>query len=101
MNKNDSRYISAEKKIMDAAFDLLLKRDIDSIWTQEIIRSAGVHKSTFYSHYRDKYVLLQLNSIIRYHSFCSSSFFLSSWRMNSFQSSSLAIAIVFAIQTPP
>ena len=44
---------------MDAAFDLLLKRDIDSIWTQEIIRSAGVHKSTFYSHYRDKYALLE------------------------------------------
>ena len=58
MNKNDPRYIAAEKKIMDAVFSLFEGKDIDDIRTQEIIRKAGIHKSTFYSHYKDKYALL-------------------------------------------
>ena len=58
MNKNDPRYITAENRILDAVFDLFTRKDIDSIRTQEIIAAAGVHKSTFYSHYRDKYALL-------------------------------------------
>lgn len=59
MNKNDPRYITAEEKIMAAVFDLFSGKDIDSIRTQDIIAAAGIHKSTFYSHYRDKYALLE------------------------------------------
>ncbi len=59
MDRNDPRYVSAEDKILEAAFELLSARDIDSIRTQDIIRRAGVHKSTFYAHYRDKYALLE------------------------------------------
>ncbi len=58
MDRNDPRYVSAEDKILEAAFEMLSTRDIDSIRTQDIIRRAGVHKSTFYAHYRDKYALL-------------------------------------------
>ena len=58
MNKNDPRYIAAENRIMDAVYSLFAGKDIDEIRTQEIIRTAGVHKSTFYSHYKDKYALL-------------------------------------------
>ena len=59
MNKNDPRYIAAENRIMDAVYSLFAGKDIDEIRTQEIIRTAGVHKSTFYSHYKDKYALLE------------------------------------------
>ena len=58
MNTNDPRYITAENKIMDAVYELFSGKDIDGIRTQEIINKAGIHKSTFYSHYRDKYALL-------------------------------------------
>ena len=59
MNRNDPRYASAENNLMKAARLLLRDHDIDSIRTQDIIRNAGIHKSTFYSHYRDKYALLE------------------------------------------
>ena len=59
MNKNDPRYIAAENRIMDAVFDLFTCKSIDEIRTQEIIRTAGIHKSTFYTHYKDKYALLE------------------------------------------
>lgn len=60
MNKSDPRFISAEKKIFDAAFELLPDKDIESIRTQDIISRAGIHKSTFYSHYSDKYALIEV-----------------------------------------
>lgn len=59
MNKNDPRYIAAENRIMDAVFDLFTCKTIDEIRTQEIVRAAGIHKSTFYTHYKDKYALLE------------------------------------------
>lgn len=59
MNKNDPRFIAAEKKIFDAVYALFPHKDIESIKTQDIIAYAGIHKSTFYSHYRDKYALIE------------------------------------------
>ena len=61
MNKEDMRYITADRKIREAFSMMLKDTPIDRISTGEIISAAGVHKSTFYSHYRDKYDLL--NSI--------------------------------------
>ena len=58
MNKQDSRFIAAEKRIKNAFYDILSRKTIEEIRTQEIIASAGINKSTFYSHYRDKYDLL-------------------------------------------
>ncbi|MBE6041968.1 MAG: TetR/AcrR family transcriptional regulator, partial [Clostridiales bacterium] len=58
MNKQDSRFITSEKRIKEAFFGLLSRKSIDEIRTQEIIASAGINKSTFYSHYKDKYDLL-------------------------------------------
>ena len=59
MNKNDVRYLATEKKIRDALFRLLSAKSIDRISTGKIIAEAGIHKSTFYSHYPDKYALLE------------------------------------------
>ena len=58
MNKQDSRFITSEKRIKEAFFELLSRKSIDEIRTQEIIACAGINKSTFYSHYKDKYDLL-------------------------------------------
>ena len=60
MNKQDSRFITSEKRIKEAFFGLLSRKSIDEIRTQEIIASAGINKSTFYSHYKDKYDLLKV-----------------------------------------
>lgn len=59
MNKQDSRFIASEERIRKAFYNLLSRKTIDEIRTQEIIASAGINKSTFYSHYRDKYDLLE------------------------------------------
>ena len=58
MNKQDSRFIASEARIKEAFYELLSRKSIDEIRVQEIIASAGINKSTFYSHYRDKYDLL-------------------------------------------
>lgn len=58
MNKQDSRFIASEERIKEAFYKLLSRKTIDEIRTQEIIMAAGINKSTFYSHYRDKYDLL-------------------------------------------
>lgn len=58
MNKEDIRYITADRKIRKAFCMLLRDSSIDRVSTGDIISAAGVHKSTFYSHYRDKYDLL-------------------------------------------
>ena len=59
MNKQDIRFITSEKRIKEAFYALLSRKSIDEIRTQEIIAAAGINKSTFYSHYRDKYDLLE------------------------------------------
>ena len=58
MNREDVRYVTADRKIREAFCVILESTSIDRISTGEIISAAGVHKSTFYSHYRDKYDLL-------------------------------------------
>ena len=59
MNKQDSRFIASDIKIKEAFYEILSRKSIDEIRTQEIIAAAGINKSTFYSHYRDKYDLLE------------------------------------------
>lgn len=59
MNKNDTRYIAADKKIRNAFSKVMNGKSLDSVRTGDIIKASGVHKSTFYSHYRDKYDLLE------------------------------------------
>lgn len=58
MNRQDSRFIESEKRIKEAFYTLLSRKPIEKIRTQDIIASADINKSTFYSHYRDKYDLL-------------------------------------------
>ncbi|MGN1381476.1 MAG: TetR/AcrR family transcriptional regulator [Eubacterium sp.] len=56
--KNDARYKATEEKIHTVFYDLLSRKDFSDIRTTDLIRRAGINKSTFYAHYDDKYDLL-------------------------------------------
>lgn len=56
--KRDHRYQKADVKIRAAFLALFQEKEIDDITASEIIRAAGVNRSTFYAHYPDKYALM-------------------------------------------
>ena len=53
MNESDERYSTAEDAIYDAFFLLLKDKDIDKITVSDVIKKAGIVRSTFYNHYEN------------------------------------------------
>ena len=49
------------RKLIEAMDELMRRELFDAITTSEILKRAGVSRSTFYRHYRDKYDLLNQN----------------------------------------
>ncbi|MBP3477523.1 MAG: TetR/AcrR family transcriptional regulator [Lachnospiraceae bacterium] len=49
----DERYHVADEAIYDAFFLLLKEKDIDRITVSDVIKKAGVVRSTFYNHYEN------------------------------------------------
>lgn len=47
----DERYYVADEAIYDAFFLILKEKDIDKITVSDIIKKAGIVRSTFYNHY--------------------------------------------------
>lgn len=58
MKQNDLRVIRTKKSLSDALFNLLEKRVLPSITIDMICDDALVHRTTFYTHFYDKYDLL-------------------------------------------
>ncbi len=58
-NRADPRVKRTRKLILDALWDLLLEKSIDTISVREITERATVYRATFYDHFRDKYDLLE------------------------------------------
>lgn len=54
----DPRYQQTDGHIRAAFLDLFQEKGIEDMTASEIIRAAGVNRSTFYAHYADKYALL-------------------------------------------
>lgn len=52
--KIDSRVRRTRDRLGDALVELILEKPFDQINIQEILDRAGVARSTFYTHYRDK-----------------------------------------------
>ncbi len=52
--KEDVRVIRTLKKIEDAFFCLLQEKDYPEIKLQDIYKIAGINRSTFYRHFKDK-----------------------------------------------
>lgn len=50
---SDERYFVADEAIYDAFFLLLKEKDIDKITVSDIIKKAGIVRSTFYNHYEN------------------------------------------------
>lgn len=49
----DERYYIADEAIYDAFFLLLKEKDLDKITVSDIIKKAGIVRSTFYNHYEN------------------------------------------------
>jgi AcrR family transcriptional regulator len=50
----DRRVLRTRDTLGDALVELMLEKDFDEISVQEVLDRAGVGRSTFYVHYRDK-----------------------------------------------
>ncbi len=50
------------KQIYNAFFSLLQEKSLDSINVQEICDKAGIHRTTFYNHFYDRYDLLSFGA---------------------------------------
>ena len=59
VNTEDQRYALAEEAIFGALNQLARKKPIDRITVSDIIRRAGIVRSTFYNHYQDMPSLLE------------------------------------------
>ena len=60
INQNDPRARRTHRFIQQAFIELLKHKDFDSITIQDISDRAEINRSTFYSHFQDKYELLEL-----------------------------------------
>ncbi len=54
----DPRIARTRQALREALMDLARERDVDEISVADLAESAGINRSTFYQHYRDKGVLL-------------------------------------------
>jgi AcrR family transcriptional regulator len=52
--KVDQRVRRTRDRLGDALMELLVKKPFDDITVQDVLEGAGVSRSTFYTHYRDK-----------------------------------------------
>ncbi|WP_408071327.1 TetR/AcrR family transcriptional regulator [Butyrivibrio sp. JL13D10] len=53
MNEFDERYSTAEDAIIDAFFILIKEKDFEKITVADVIKKAGIVRSTFYNHYEN------------------------------------------------
>ena len=56
--KSDVRVLRSRDALGDALIELMQEQSFESITVQQVLDRAGVSRSTFYSHYRDKEDLL-------------------------------------------
>jgi AcrR family transcriptional regulator len=56
--KTDRRVTRTRKLLQEALIELILEKGYESLTVQEILERAGVGRSTFYAHFRDKDELL-------------------------------------------
>ncbi|OUZ28679.1 hypothetical protein A5806_001417 [Enterococcus faecium] len=53
MKKTDRRVKKTEKALAEALSTLLVNKKIQAITIRELTETADVHRSTFYTHYKD------------------------------------------------
>ena len=60
VNPGDPRVKRTRKLLQHAFMELLEKKNFEAITIQDITEHAGMNRATFYSHFQDKYELLDL-----------------------------------------
>ena len=56
--KNDLRVIKTKKNLYEALITLMKEKTFEEIKVADICKKALINRSTFYTHYQDKYELL-------------------------------------------
>ena len=59
MNEYDERYSTAEDAIYDAFFVLLKEKELEKITVSDVVKKAGIVRSTFYNHYENVPALME------------------------------------------
>ena len=59
MNESDERYSTAEDAIYEAFFLLLKEKEMEKITVSDVIKKAGIVRSTFYNHYENVPALVE------------------------------------------
>jgi AcrR family transcriptional regulator len=59
MNESDERYSTAEDAIYDAFFVLLKEKELEKITVSDVVKKAGIVRSTFYNHYENVPALME------------------------------------------
>ena len=54
----DIRILKTHQAIENAMSDLLKEKSFDHITTTELVKRAGISRSSFYTHYQDKYEMI-------------------------------------------
>jgi len=58
MNKNDLRVVKTKNALYNSLLELMKEKTFEEIKVSDICNKALINRSTFYSHYEDKYELL-------------------------------------------
>ena len=58
-SKEDARVVRTKSRLLETFKSLLSERSFEKITVQEICKSAGVKRATFYKHFEDKYAFLK------------------------------------------
>lgn len=58
-DKTDPRIIRTKQLLRNALIDLIVLKGFEGTTIRDLVQSAGLHRGTFYLHYRDKYDLLE------------------------------------------
>ncbi|AGM99920.1 TetR/AcrR family transcriptional regulator [Streptococcus iniae] len=64
---NTSRKELTKKALLDALVDLLKTNSFDDITTKQLAITAGISRSSFYTHYKDKYEMIDSYQQILFH----------------------------------
>ena len=59
MNESDERYSTVEDAIYDAFFVLLKEKELEKITVSDVVKKAGIVRSTFYNHYENVPALME------------------------------------------
>ncbi|WP_019773807.1 TetR/AcrR family transcriptional regulator, partial [Streptococcus sobrinus] len=54
----DSRKVRTRQALEEAMVELLIEKDFDDITTSQLAKTAGISRSSFYTHYKDKYDMI-------------------------------------------